>query len=178
MDTATIINIILCILSFILAARSVITVVITLLQNSKMIESSTRPYISVYHGYTYFQNMNHYLIVKNFGSSSAIITAFECDADLNKIADTEGFPPFLNLVGTSLSPGQKFMYKINAKELISIDHFTIHLEYRSDQKHSYSEDISVKATYLSDLYGTRASTENKELKIISYALQDISERLI
>ena len=38
MDTSTIVNIILCVLSFILAAISVVTVVITLRQNNKMIE--------------------------------------------------------------------------------------------------------------------------------------------
>ena len=37
MDVATIVNIILCILSFILAVISVVTVVITLRQNNKMI---------------------------------------------------------------------------------------------------------------------------------------------
>ena len=45
MDTSTIVNIILCVLSFILAAISVVTVVITLRQNNKMIEESTRPVI-------------------------------------------------------------------------------------------------------------------------------------
>ena len=42
MDVSTIVNIILCVLSFILAAISVVTVVITLRQNNKMIEESTR----------------------------------------------------------------------------------------------------------------------------------------
>lgn len=48
MDVATIVNIILCVLSFILAVISVVTVVITLRQNNKMIEESTRPVISIY----------------------------------------------------------------------------------------------------------------------------------
>ena len=39
------INLILCILSFLLAAISVVTVVITLRQNHKMIQNSTRPYV-------------------------------------------------------------------------------------------------------------------------------------
>ena len=43
MDLATKVNIALCILSFILAAISVVTVVITLRQNNKMISESTRP---------------------------------------------------------------------------------------------------------------------------------------
>lgn len=175
MDTAMIVNIILCVLSFVLAAISVVTVVITLRQNSKMIENSSRPYISIYHGHTYFQCMNHYLIVKNFGSSTATITAFECDLDLDKLAYTKGYPPFQNLVGTSIAPGQKIMYRINAKELIKVEYLTIRLKYQSNSKFKYSEELSIK---IYDLYGTRASTPNEELKIISFALQDISEKLI
>ena len=46
MDISVIVNIALCILSFILAVISVVTVVVTLRQNSKMIENATRPYIN------------------------------------------------------------------------------------------------------------------------------------
>lgn len=48
METATVVNIILSILSFVLAVISVVTVVITLRQNNKMIEDSTRPVVSIY----------------------------------------------------------------------------------------------------------------------------------
>ena len=48
MTTSEIINLILCILSFVLAAISVITVVITLKQNNKMLEANVRPYVVVY----------------------------------------------------------------------------------------------------------------------------------
>ena len=43
MDLATKVNIILCILSFILALISIITVIITLRQNQQMLENSSRP---------------------------------------------------------------------------------------------------------------------------------------
>ena len=46
MDISTVINIVLCVLSFILAVISVVTVVITLRQNNRMIEESTRPYVT------------------------------------------------------------------------------------------------------------------------------------
>ena len=50
------INVILCILSFALAIISVITVIITLRQNNKMIENTRRPYIVIYGRVTDFQN--------------------------------------------------------------------------------------------------------------------------
>ena len=74
MDVSTIVNIILCVLSFILAAISVVTVVITLRQNNKMIEESTRPFISVYTDEINAGNPFFYLVIKNFGKSTAYIT--------------------------------------------------------------------------------------------------------
>ena len=72
MTTSEIINLILCILSFVLAAISVITVVITLKQNNKMLEANVRPYVVVYLVYEEFFNQT-YLCVKNFGETSALI---------------------------------------------------------------------------------------------------------
>ncbi|MCM1199796.1 MAG: hypothetical protein NC312_01030 [Bacteroides fragilis] len=80
---ATIVNIILCVLSFILAAISVVTVVITLQQNNKMIEESTRSIISIYTEEINAGDPFFYLVVKNFGQSPAYITKFEYDFDFN-----------------------------------------------------------------------------------------------
>lgn len=60
------INLILSILSLILAITSIITVVLTLKQNNKMIESNSRPYISVYGDMTNFSDVQFYIIVKKF----------------------------------------------------------------------------------------------------------------
>lgn len=79
MSIETLVNMILCILSFILAAISVVTV--TLRQNNRMIEESTRPYISVYTDEINTGNPLFYLIIKNFGKSPAYITKFESDFD-------------------------------------------------------------------------------------------------
>ena len=78
------INLSLSILSFILAVISVITVVITLRQNHKMIEESNRPYISIYGDETNFSSPQFYIVIKNFGKTGAIIKSLECDIDLSK----------------------------------------------------------------------------------------------
>ena len=62
------INVVLCILSFILAGISVVTVVITLKQNNKMIESSTRAYIAVSGQSINVQSGEFLLVVKNYGN--------------------------------------------------------------------------------------------------------------
>ena len=61
MEASDWINMSLSILSFILAAISVITVVLTLRQNNKMIEESSRPYISVYGDETNFSSPQFYI---------------------------------------------------------------------------------------------------------------------
>lgn len=81
MSIEILVNMILCILSFILAAISVVTVAVTLRQNNRMIEKSTRPYISVYTDEINTGNPLFYLIIKNFGKSPAYITKFESDFD-------------------------------------------------------------------------------------------------
>ena len=73
MDISTKVNIVLSVLSFILAAISIITVVITLRQNNKMIENSTRPHICIYFDYTQCGEPTGYFVVKNFGTSAAYI---------------------------------------------------------------------------------------------------------
>ena len=76
MDAGTIVNIILSIVSFALAAISVVTVVITLRQNNKMLEANARPYVVAYLVYEEFHNCV-YLCVKNFGTTSAIINSLQ-----------------------------------------------------------------------------------------------------
>ena len=73
MDLSTKVNIVLSVLSFILAAISIVTVVITLRQNNKMIENSSRPYVCVYFDYMQCGEPTGYFVVKNFGASSAFI---------------------------------------------------------------------------------------------------------
>ena len=48
LELTDIINIILAVLSFLLAAISIITVVITIKQNNRMLEANERPYVVAY----------------------------------------------------------------------------------------------------------------------------------
>lgn len=178
MDISTVINILLCLFSFILAAISVITVVITLRQNRKMIESSTRPYLSIYYGYTYFQSMQHYLILKNYGSSSATIIEFLSNYDFSKIAFDKQYPAFTNISGTVLAPGQKIVYPINGTDFVHNGLIDVKIKYKSSANCIYSESISIKPDYISNTFSIRAAAKNEELKTISFALQDIAEKML
>lgn len=180
MNIDTKINIILCILSFLLAVISVVTVIITLRQNHKMIDNSTRPYVVIYSAVTNFQSSNYYLCVKNFGQSGAIITKFACNIDLEKYSYHKGKIPFKHLPNTFIAPGQSFICSINPLTLfkeLGLDSliFTIGYKFNSTE---YIDTFTINLQADSDLIHARASTKDKELCIISYTLQDIAEKLL
>ena len=54
---------------------------VTLRQNSKMIEDASRPIISIYGESINPGSPVFYIVIKNFGSSSAYITQFDYDFD-------------------------------------------------------------------------------------------------
>ena len=175
MDIPTIVNIILCVLSFILAAISVVTVVITLRQNNKMIEESTRPVVSVYTDEINAGNPFFYLIVKNFGKSPAYITKFEYDFDFKgcyKIRNDRDYLKRLN--NAVLAPGQSRICTLDYAQINKEVTFTI--EYCSGAKKVYSDKftIDLKAG-VSMPYG-KVNTEGKELRTISYVLQEMLQK--
>lgn len=173
------INAVLCVLSFILAAISVITVIITLKQNNKMIENSTRPYIVLYSNVTYFQDTKFYIILKNFGQSGAIIESFTCNIDLFKYYHSDEKKPFEHINGTFIAPQQSFMVCVNPVKLYEdkVEKINFNISYSNELK-KYNEEYEINFLAYTDSYLSRASTKDKELKIISYTLQDLVEKLL
>ena len=81
MSFEVIINLVLSILSFALAALSIVFVALTLKQNNRMLYANARPYLSVY--FAYEENSPIiYLCIKNSGSASAIINELKISPDL------------------------------------------------------------------------------------------------
>lgn len=176
MDLATKVNIILCILSFILAFISIITVIITLRQNQQMLENSSRPYVCIYFDYIQAGEPTGYFMVKNFGQSSAYIDSLTYNdavkrhpkhfADLTAILD--------GLIGNSIAPGQKYFAPFKLYEYKGgVSSFDI--RYHSGQK-CYSEHFEIAV----DNYAKCVKPRNtsKEYQAISYPLQEITERLM
>lgn len=178
MDIATIVNIVLCVLSFILAVISVVTVVITLRQNHKMIENSTRPYVVIYLATTNFQNPQYYLCIKNFGQSGALITDFNCNYDLKEYSYIYDKIPFINLSNTFIAPNQSFICNIDPQKLFNNPKpLTFSIKYTSNTK-KYVDTFVVNLKVYCGLTHSKADTKGNELHIISYTLQDIAEKLL
>lgn len=177
LTTLEIAYIILAVCSFLLAAISIIIVVLTLRQNNKMIESSTRPYISVYGSAVNFESPVYYLVVKNFGQTGALIINFECNYDLVKLSYNPKLRPFEHLKKTFIAPGQSFVCGINIKAPGSddIESIVFDIEYSSGKK-TYFESVALNFDSHAELILPRAATTGHELKIISYALQSLVEK--
>ena len=179
MDVSTIVNIILCVLSFVLAAASVVTVVITLKQNSIMLENSSRAYVSVYGDVINCGSLYFYIIIKNFGHSSALITSLKCDVDLNKFSYAKNLHPFSRIENATLVPNQSLKCVLDHTVLFNAGISSINFEvsYKSNNK-EYQESYCINLDTFADLSYTRYSTKGKELKAISDALHELNERLL
>ena len=140
-----------------------------------MIEESTRPYISVYTDEINTGNPLFYLIIKNFGKSPAYITKFESDFDFRGCYKIPTDKDYLgNLKNAVFAPGQSRICMLDYAKIRKEITFT--LEYHSGAKKIYSEKftIDLKAG-VSMPYG-KAATEGKELRTISYTLQEMLQK--
>lgn len=176
MNISTIVNIALCLLSFLLSAISVITVVIALRQNRRMIENSTRPYLTFYHRTILVKEIEHYFVLKNFGQTSACIDSFECSIDLTELSPSRERIPFSHLIGTQLSPGQSVVCNVNLKEALHSSKPIVFDFTYSSLTNTYCDQsiLNIFTSYDSPL--SRSSDTADELKTISYAFQDLLEK--
>lgn len=176
MELSTRINIILCVLSFILAATSVITVILTLKQNNRMIEASTRPYMSVYLDNSINKAT---LVVKNYGASACTITKFEPSIDLSELTFGSGVKPFDHLTNYVFPPGHALTTVFEYRRIANYcDSFTVVLSYKSSTK-TYDEKININIEALRELFASEPKiNKDAELKYMVKALNSIDQKLM
>lgn len=173
-STTEIIEIVGIVTSLITSIVAIAISVLTLKQNSKMIEESSRPYVCVYTGCVYINSPSFYLIVKNFGQSGAFITSFTYDIDIAKFVNTYPREPFENIDHSFLAPGQAYRANINLRlALEEIKAINFHIEYSSGT-HKYEEDFCINLEADLGNFVSRSNTPGKELKTISQTLQEIN----
>lgn len=161
------VNVALCILSFVLSAVSVGTAIATLLQNKQMIENATRPYVAISYETVCVapKKNNMYIVVKNYGQTSAEIKEINCLG----VQDDSFLRQFSNLAGGSLAPQQRRMYKLQGRLASGGGkQATFTITYCGNGK-KYSESTTLQLNSGSLVY--RSDGE-------SYALQEIAERLL
>ena len=168
---------ILALSSFVLALVSVVTVIITIRQNNRMLEASTRPYVSIYFDYSNMGEPIGYFVIKNFGNSSAKITSLSYN-DVVK-----GQPTSLcqvtdildGLVGNTICPNQKFLLPIKLYD--SPDGVCVfNITYCSNTK-KYEEHVEIIVKQYGKLTKSRICGGDIT-RVVSYPLQEIAERLM
>lgn len=172
MTVSDMINLGLAIASFLLATISIVTVIITLLQNKKMIENSTRPYITVmYETITRPAELCRYIVLKNFGQTAAKITAMECTGDTNEAFLTQ----FENVEGLTLAPSQRLLYFYGGPNTESVDVVSFKYSYQAGRK-IYHEDVTLQL--IAGASVRRSGRTTPDTTSAAYALQEIVERMI
>lgn len=179
MDLSTIVNIVLSILSFVLAAISVVTVVITLKQNNQMIESTSRPYIAISFDVMNTGSNRSVFIIKNYGQSSAYIDDFSFNDVISKHSQP-GIPLvklFDFIPNSSIAPNQKIIIpvdEISKFDFTDIAVFSVKYSYCNKK---YEDTFHIPIGEYRKFTKVRHDNSNVQ-KNISYTLQEIAERII
>ena len=175
MDSTTFLSIV----SFILALISVITVVLTIRQNSRMINESTRPYITIYLDTITTCEQTSYFVLKNFGHCAANITRFEYDSCLKttKQINTLYQEQFDCIHGITLAPGQSKLLEYPVSTL-NKDILTFVIGYTALGK-NYEETIEMNVKHFIHIPVLRPESYTDEnMKRQVNTLREIAERLI
>lgn len=149
----------------------------TLQQNSKMIRDSSRPYVSILFHPLF--NLD-YLILKNFGNSTAKIISIKTNVDFRICMNDDSHLPFSHAAGTYLHPGERILSPINqAYKLCEKYNFLIFDIVYEASGICYQEHMEINLNSYADHASMRPTVnpENAQ-QIIAKTLQDISENLM
>ena len=172
-----IIQIIGIVAALLIGIASIVISIVTLRQNSKMIEETTRPYISIYSEYIHTGVPYLYIVVKNFGQTAATITHFNYNYDFansQAYATKNGKDYLKDLVSSTLAPGQSRICALDYQNINAP--VTFEIEYKTNLK-VYNDKI-----YLNLKGGaTMAVGKSHEYKgdvlgAISYTLQEMLQK--
>lgn len=184
MEASTIINTILCVLSFILAGISVWTVYTSIQQNhrimeqnQKMIENSTRAYVVATLKIATIKKQRSYLVIKNYGCSGATIDNLSFDIDLNKYAFNDSIHPFLHSKNTFIAPNQKYMSVIDGEKLTreGIKTINVTIQYH-DSIQTYTETYPINYKgYIENIIEREKIQGGHEMQYMLNAVENLVE---
>lgn len=135
------------IVAVVISVKSLKQSQITNAQNNRMLEESTRPYITIYLDAITICEQTSYFVLKNFGNSPAIITDFKYDADLKQ---TEQIAPILQdqfdfVNDIILAPGQSKLLEYDVSKLHS-NQITFNITYVNlTNRNEYHETVTMNA---------------------------------
>lgn len=167
--------------STVVSIVSVAIAVLTLQQNSKMLQENTRPYITIYFTVTYVDSACGYFVIENFGQTGAQITRFAYDPVLKKSRHKEIKQleeQFDRVEGMYLAPHQKQIFTY-VPETVPINPCDFLIDYTDGIK-TYHNDCSINISAFDTAIKLRkpSDKEVKALDVIARCGQEIVERLV
>ena len=176
METSDIIQLISVLVAIGIGITSVVISVKALKQNNLLMRESSRAYLSVYGAIANFQELEYYLVLKNFGQGGATLTSLTANMDLSLLSDNPDHPPFIGIDNTFIAPGQSFVCPISSEKFNALKTQAIIFDlYYSSNGFNYHDAFSVNLHAFDGIKSLRASTKGQELRNISFTLQDIAE---
>ena len=120
---------------------------------SEITEEANRPVIVAYLDTIEINDFHKYLVIKNFGNTSATIL----DLKFSKDVDTLGFN-MSSLIGYTMAPSQKFMHILDndLKDTIAVN-----IIYKNQTGKTYDEEYLVKTDATSKLLWIGSSDTDK-----------------
>lgn len=148
--------------------------VISLRQNSKMIEESSRAVISIYTQTINTGTPMLFIVVKNFGNSAAVIHKLDYDFDLSDCYKFRSERDYLkDLIGSTLAPKQSRICSLEYEKLTRP--ITFVLEHQSGRK-KYRDSFTIDLTAGVNIPAPKTATPGKESTVISYTLQEMLQK--
>ena len=136
---------------------------------SEITEEANRPVIVAYLDTIEINDFHKYLVIKNFGNTSATIL----DLKFSKDVDTLGFN-MSSLIGYTMAPSQKFMHILDndLKETIAVN-----IIYKNQTGKTYDEEYLVKTDATSKLLWIGSSDTDKTSKLLKNSVEAIIKSL-
>ena len=163
-------------LGVITALTAIISVVIsicTLRQNSKMIESTSRPYIAI--EVAHVAN-SYYLKLRNYGNSMAIIDGIEINENVQDLLIGPSKAFFKQIEGLSMPPAYTLMNCIHGDEIKGKDNqlLKFKIKYHSSTGKKYVEQQELDFRfYRIAMEARRSITDKNASEMIAKSLQDL-----
>lgn len=128
------------ILALLAIVISTVAVVKTSKDNNKMLEATSRAYVSIYTESLISNRHYFYLVFRNFGKTNAFIKTIKIDEKTREMISSASMDRFHYLNNSNLAPGQSFTHGVltNHKEYDHNHISTFEITYKSGYK-EYSE---------------------------------------
>ena len=155
---------------------SIVAIVIsvkTLMQNNKMIEESSRPYVTISKEVIDINFPKEYLVLKNYGTSGAEILDITCNVPIDTLISASALKrdPFSYLIGTFIAPNQSFCPIFSSKNLDE-DVLIFTIKYKTEDK-VYTTVSKIKVQQDHGISYSKSLINGKELELIAKTLQEM-----